>query len=332
MVEVRVTFMKQALVTGGAGFIGSHLARKLLDLSWNVTVVDNFDSFYPRETKLANIHDERGHPGFRFIDADIRDHELVRLKAGGRYDVIVHLAAKAGVRPSILDPDAYLETNVKGTQNMLNFAREYRVEQFVFASSSSVYGVNGRVPWSESDHVLLPISPYAGTKVSGELMGHVYSRLFGIRFLALRFFTVYGPRQRPDLAIHKFARTMLKGAPIHVFGDGSTSRDYTYIDDIVEGIVAAIGYQRTRYEVINLGNHRTVSLSEMISTLEEELGCTAKLIREPDQPGDVPITYANIAKARDLLGYEPRTQFASGIRKFAAWLRGVSSVRQTAAR
>jgi UDP-glucuronate 4-epimerase len=322
-----VTFRNQALITGGAGFIGSHLARKLLDLSWQVTVVDNFDPFYPRETKLANIHEERGRPGFRFIEADIRDHDSVRLKAAGRYDVIVHLAAKAGVRPSILDPDAYLETNVKGTQNMLNFARECGVEQFVFASSSSVYGVNERVPWSESDHVLLPISPYAGTKVSGELMGHVYSRLFGIRFLALRFFTVYGPRQRPDLAIYKFARKMLDDAPIPVFGDGSSSRDYTYIDDIVAGIIAAIGYRRTRYEVINLGNHQRVSLSEMISTLEKELGCRAKLMRKPAQLGDVPITYANIAKARDLLGYEPRTSFASGMRKFAAWVREESPTR-----
>ena len=322
-----VPFRNQALITGGAGFIGSHLASKLLDLSWQVTVVDNFDPFYPRETKLANMHEEWGRPGFRFIEADIRDHDSVRLKAAGRYDVIVHLAAKAGVRPSILDPDAYLETNVKGTQNMLNFARECGVEQFVFASSSSVYGVNERVPWSESDHVLLPISPYAGTKVSGELMGHVYSRLFGIRFLALRFFTVYGPRQRPDLAIYKFARKMLDDAPIPVFGDGSSSRDYTYIDDIVAGIIAAIGYRRTRYEVINLGNHQRVSLSEMISTLEKELGCRAKLMRKPAQLGDVPITYANIAKARDLLGYEPRTSFASGMRKFAAWVREESPTR-----
>ena len=322
-----VPFRNQALITGGAGFIGSHLASKLLDLSWQVTVVDNFDPFYPRETKLANIREEWGRPGFRFIEADIRDLDSVRLKAAGRYDVIVHLAAKAGVRPSIMDPDAYLETNVKGTQNMLNFAREYGVEQFVFASSSSVYGVNERVPWSESDHVLLPISPYAGTKVSGELMGHVYSRLFGIRFLALRFFTVFGPRQRPDLAIYKFARKMLEDAPIPVFGDGSSSRDYTYIDDIVAGIIAAIDYRRTRYEVINLGNHQTVSLSEMIATLEKELGRTAKLMREPAQPGDVPITYADIAKARDLLGYEPRTCFASGIRKFAAWVRDESPTR-----
>jgi UDP-glucuronate 4-epimerase len=317
--------MSRVLITGGAGFIGSHLARKLLDLSWEVTVVDNFDTFYPKDVKLANIQAERGHPRFRFVEADIRDRESLRANAAGPYEAIVHLAAKAGVRPSILNPDEYLETNVKGTQNMLNFARECGVEQFVFASSSSVYGVNQRVPWSESDHVLLPISPYAGTKVSGELMGHVYSHLFGIRFLALRFFTVYGPRQRPDLAIHKFARRMLDGSPITVFGDGTSRRDYTYIDDIVAGIIAAVHYQRTRYEVINLGNHRTVSLMEMIATLEGALECKANLIREPDQPGDVPITYADIAKAQDLLGYQPQFPFAAGIRQFVAWLRREAS-------
>jgi UDP-glucuronate 4-epimerase len=313
--------MSRALITGGAGFIGSHLARTLLNLSWDVTALDNFDAFYPKPVKLANIQAERRHPRFRFIEADIRDRESLRANAAGSYDAIVHLAAKAGVRPSILNPDEYFETNVKGTQNVLDFAREMGVEQFVFASSSSVYGVNERVPWSESDHVLLPISPYAGTKVSGELMGHVYSHLFGIRILALRFFTVYGPRQRPDLAINTFARRMLDGAPITVFGDGTSSRDYTYIDDIVAGIVAAMHYRRTRYEVINLGNHRTVSLMETIATLEEALGCKANLIREPEQPGDVPITYADVAKAGNLLGYHPQVPFATGIREFVTWLR-----------
>jgi UDP-glucuronate 4-epimerase len=316
--------MSRVLITGGAGFIGSHLARRLLDLSCEVTVVDNFDAFYSKSVKLGNIRTEREDPRYRFIEGDIREYETLKAAAGGRYDAIVHLAAKAGVRPSIEDPDGYLETNVKGTQNVLNFAREQGVEQFVFASSSSVYGVNERVPWAESDHVLLPISPYAATKVSCELMGHVYSRLFGIRFLALRFFTVYGPRQRPDLAIHKFARRMIEGQPIPVFGDGSTSRDYTYIDDIVAGVVAAINYRRTWYEVINLGNHRTVSLSEMIATLEEALGSKAKVIREPAQPGDVPITYADIAKARELLGYDPQFPFPEGIRHFVAWLRSES--------
>jgi len=310
------------LITGGAGFIGSHLADKLLDLGWNVTVVDNFDAFYPKSVKLANIQRELAHPRFRFLEVDIRDYESLRAITAGPFDVIVHLAAKAGVRPSILRPNEYVETNVNGTQNMLNLARERGVTQFVFASSSSVYGINQRVPWSESDHVLMPISPYAGTKISGELMGHVYSHLFGIRFLALRFFTVYGPRQRPDLAIHKFARSILDGSPITVFGDGSTSRDYTYIDDIIAGVISAINYRRTRYEVINLGSYRTVTLMEMIATLEEALGRRANLVKSPEQPGDVPITYADIAKARDLLGYDPQFPFASGIREFVAWLRG----------
>ena len=309
------------MITGGAGFIGSHLAQNLLESSWDVTIVDNFDPFYSKATKLANILAERKSSRFHLIEADIRDYESLRQQAGGSYDVIVHLAAKAGVRPSILRPDEYLETNVKGTQNMLNFARHFGVKQFVFASSSSVYGVNKRVPWSESDQVLLPISPYAGTKVSGELMGHVYAHLFDMRFVALRFFTVYGPRQRPDLAIHKFARTMLEGSPIPVFGDGSSRRDYTYIDDIIRGVVAAMHYDRTPYEVINLGNSRTVSLMEMIATLEDALGKRAELLYEPEQPGDVPVTYANVSKAKELLGYEPIVPFDTGIRNFVAWLR-----------
>jgi len=313
--------MDRALITGGAGFIGSHLAQNLLESSWDVTIVDNFDPFYSKATKLANILAERKSSRFHLIEADIRDYESLRQQAGGSYDVIVHLAAKAGVRPSILKPDEYLETNVKGTQNMLNFARHFGVKQFVFASSSSVYGVNKRVPWSESDQVLLPISPYAGTKVSGELMGHVYAHLFDMRFVALRFFTVYGPRQRPDLAIHKFARTMLEGSPIPVFGDGSSRRDYTYIDDIIRGVVAAMHYDRTPYEVINLGNSRTVSLMEMIATLEDALGKRAELLYEPEQPGDVPVTYANVSKAKELLGYEPIVPFDTGIRNFVAWLR-----------
>jgi UDP-glucuronate 4-epimerase len=313
--------VSKAFVTGGAGFIGSHLVRSLLELSWDVTVVDNFDPFYLQATKLANIAAERNNPRFRFVEADIRNYEPLRERAAEAYDVIVHLAAKAGVRPSILNPDEYLETNVKGTQNMLNFARHCGVKQFIFASSSSVYGVNERVPWSETDHVLLPISPYAGTKVSGELMGHVYAHLFGLRFVALRFFTVYGPRQRPDLAIHKFARQMLKGSPITVFGNGSTRRDYTYVDDIIRGIISAMHYNDTPYEVINLGNNRTVSLMEMISTLEDALGKKAHLLFEPEQPGDVPVTYADISKAKALLAYEPRVPFDTGIRNFVAWLR-----------
>jgi UDP-glucuronate 4-epimerase len=317
---------QRALVTGAAGFIGSHLVDRLLRDGWTVTGVDNFDPFYAREIKEAQIRDHRRHHRYRVAEIDIRDQPAVRtLSNRGEYDVIVHLAARAGVRPSILDPIGYQDVNVRGTQNLLEFAREHRIPQFVFGSSSSVYGINPRVPWSEKDHVLLPISPYASTKVSGELLGHVYSHLFGIRFVALRFFTVYGPRQRPDLAIHKFARAIRAGKPIPVFGDGSTRRDYTFIDDIISGIVAAMTYGKTPFEVINLGNNATVSLDEMIAQLEEALEARAIIDRQPEQSGDVPQTWAAIDKARDLLGYAPATRFEDGIRRFVAWLEGVSA-------
>jgi UDP-glucuronate 4-epimerase len=312
---------QRALVTGAAGFIGSHLVDRLLREGWTVTGIDNFDPFYARDVKEAHIRDHRRDVRYRMAEIDIRDRgALSALGDAEGYDVIVHLAARAGVRPSILDPIGYQDVNVRGTQNLLEFARERRIPQFVFASSSSVYGINPRVPWSEEDHVLLPISPYASTKVSGELLGHVYSHLFGIRFVALRFFTVYGPRQRPDLAIHKFARAIRGGTPIPVFGDGSTRRDYTFIDDIVSGIVAAMTYRATPFEVINLGNNATVSLAEMIRQLEEALGARAIIDRQPEQSGDVPQTWAAIDKARDMLGYAPTTRFEDGISRFVAWL------------
>jgi UDP-glucuronate 4-epimerase len=312
---------RQALVTGGAGFIGSHLVDGLLADGWRVDVLDNFDPFYAREVKERNSARHGGVAGYRLIDADLRDADAMRRALSGRYDVIVHLAARAGVRPSIADPVGYQEVNVRGTQNLLELTRAWGVRQFVFASSSSVYGVNPRVPWSEEDHVLQPISPYASTKVSGELLGHVYSHLYGIRFIALRFFTVYGPRQRPDLAIHAFARRMLEGKPIPVFGDGSTRRDYTFIDDIVSGVRAAIEYTGSAYDVINLGNNETVTLAEMIEGLERALGLRAIIDRQPLQPGDVPQTWANIEKASRLLGYRPTTSYADGVKKFADWLR-----------
>src|SRR5918999_2213286 len=239
-----------ALVTGAAGFIGSHLVDRLLRDGWEVTGVDNFDDFYAAGLKRANISDHLTHPSFTLVEADIRDPDTIVARLTRRYDVIVHLAAKAGVRPSIANPILYQDVNVRGTQNLLEFARARQIPQFVFASSSSVYGVNPHVPWSEEDHVLQPISPYASTKVSGELMGHVYSHLYGIRFLALRFFTVYGPRQRPDLAINKFAQQIRDGRPVPVYGDGASVRDYTYVGDVVEGVVAAMRYDATPYEVI----------------------------------------------------------------------------------
>lgn len=314
--------VRKVLVTGGAGFIGSHLVDRLVERGDLVTVVDSFDPFYDPSEKRRNLLPHAGKQNFRLVEADIRDlPELEQGLAGMEFDVICHLAARAGVRPSIQDPVTCQEVNVLGTQNLLEIARERGVEQFVFASSSSVYGVNPKVPWREDDPVLLPISPYASTKVSGELLGHVYSRLHGIRFLALRFFTVYGPRQRPDLAIRKFARLMLEGNPVPVYGDGSTSRDYTYIGDIVHGVEAALGYEGSAYEVVNLGNSRTVSLDGMIRELEEALGVRAIRQEMPPQAGDVPQTWASVEKARALLGFEPRTSFREGLEVFAKWLR-----------
>jgi UDP-glucuronate 4-epimerase len=310
------------LITGAAGFIGSHLGGALLAGQHRVTGLDNFDPFYDRAMKERNIAGHRSVSGWRMIEADLRDNSARKvIDEAGPFDVVVHLAAKAGVRPSIADPLGYQETNLNGTQNLLEYARQAGIRRFVFASSSSVYGLNPRVPWSEEDHVLEPISPYASTKVSGELLGHVYSHLHGIRFIALRFFTAYGPRQRPDLAIHKFARLIRDGRPIPVFGDGSTRRDYTYIDDIVSGIRAAIDYDRSPYEVVNLGNNQTVSLNEMIEGLEDAMGRKALRQVLPEQPGDVPQTWANIEKARRLFGYAPSTPYREGVRRFVEWFR-----------
>jgi len=315
--------IRHALVTGGAGFIGSHLVDSLLADGWQVTVLDNFDPFYAASIKDGNIAPHLLHAGYRLVRGDLRDGDALRAQLPGPYGVIVHLAARAGVRPSIEDPVGYQSVNVAGTQHLLELARSLGVPQFVFASSSSVYGVNPRVPWQEDDHVLLPISPYASTKVSGELLGHVYAHLYGIRFIALRFFTVYGPRQRPDLAIHKFARLMLAGKPIPVFGDGTTSRDYTFVEDVVAGIRGAMTYSGSGYEVINLGNNRTVSLMEMIAGIEQAIGVTASLDRRAEQPGDVPHTWASVEKANALLGYAPQTSFEAGLGRFAAWLTSI---------
>ena len=312
--------MKHALVTGGAGFIGSHLTDSLLAEGWRVTVFDSFDPFYDPAIKEANVRPHRANANYSLVRGDLRDAQAVRA-LDRPYDVIVHMAARAGVRPSIEDPVTYQDVNVAGTQQLLELARRTGVRQFVFASSSSVYGVNPRVPWREDDAVLQPISPYASTKVSGELLGHVYAHLYGIRFLALRFFTVYGPRQRPDLAIHKFARLMLDGRPIPVFGDGTTSRDYTYVDDVIRGVRAAMDYTASAYEVINLGNTRTVTLTAMIEGLERALGISARIDRHPEQPGDVPRTWANVDKARRLLGYDPATAYDEGVAGFVDWLR-----------
>ncbi len=307
---------RRALITGGAGFIGSHLSDRLLLDGWSVTVVDNFDPFYSPELKRANTARHQSDPNYRLTIADIRDADALRSGLDGNYDVIIHLAAKAGVRPSLEDPAGYLQVNVLGTQHVLQLAVDWGVKQFIFASSSSVYGVNPHVPWREDEHVLLPISPYAATKVGGELLGHAYSHLYGIRFLALRFFTVYGPRQRPDLAINKMHRLMVSGRRIPVFGDGTTRRDYTFVDDIVNGIVGAMDYDGSQYEVINLGGSHTVSLLEMIQTLARVAGLSPVLDFQPEQPGDVRQTYADIRKAGALLGYSPHVDLETGLRRY----------------
>ena len=260
-------------------------------------------------------------PRFTLVEADITDAAGLRtvLAEFADISIIVHLAARAGVRPSILDPAGYQHANYIGTLNLLELAKERGIRQFVFASSSSVYGVNPNVPWSEADRVLQPISPYAASKVAGELLGHTYSHLYGIRFIGLRFFTVYGPGQRPDLAIHKFARLLMAGKPIPQFGDGTTRRDYTYVDDIVAGVLAAIRYEASPYEIINLGNHQTITLRELIREMEHAFGVTATIDHQPEQPGDVPVTYAEVEKARRLLGYQPQVAVPEGLRRFAEW-------------
>ena len=317
MAEIR----KKILVTGGAGFIGSHLVSKLLsEDAWAVTVVDNFDPFYSEQLKRANIADHLADPNYRLYEADIRDAGSLReVFAENNFECIVHLAAKAGVRPSLEDPCGYAETNIKGTMNMLRFAQESGVKQFVFGSSSSVYGNNCKIPFREDDMVSKPISPYAATKAAGELLCHTFSHLYDVRTVCLRFFTVYGACQRPDLAIRKFATLISEGKPIPVFGDGSTRRDYTYIDDIISGVRAAIDFDGGMHEIFNLGESQTVELSRLIQLLEQNLDTHAVIDRQPMQPGDVPQTYADITKAKELLGYDPQTRIEEGIKKFVEW-------------
>ena len=312
------------VVTGGAGFIGSHLIDRLLAEGHDVINIDNFDPFYAENIKRENIKGHLDYASYRLIEVDIRVKEDLDNAVPNGVDVIIHLAAKAGVRPSIIAPIAYQEVNVAGTQNMLEVAREKNIKQFIFASSSSVYGKNPNVPWSEDDRVLQPISSYASTKVSGELLGHVYSHLYDIRFLALRFFTVYGPRQRPDLAIHKFMDLMSANKEITLYGDGSTRRDYTYIDDIVDGIYSSIFYEGSKYEIINLGNDQTVKLNELVDYLETYSGIKAIKKYGPEQPGDVSQTWANTEKAKSLLNYNPDFNIKTGLERFAGWFKNVN--------
>jgi UDP-glucuronate 4-epimerase len=314
---------KNVLITGGAGFIGSHLASHLLaEGGWDVTVVDDLNDFYSPDIKRANLRAVKEAGNFRFVEADIRCSEsLASVFKETAFDCIVHLAARAGVRPSLCQPKLYAETNIDGTLNLLELARDHEIGQFVFGSSSSVYGINAKVPFAEDDRIHQPISPYAATKAAGELLCHTYSHLFGFRTVCLRFFTVYGARQRPDLAIHKFSRLITDGRPIQIFGDGTSRRDYTYIDDIIQGVRAAMDYDRSMHEVFNLGESETTELNRLIELIESALGKSAAIDHQPMQPGDVPITYADISKARRLLNYDPRTKIDEGIPKFVEWFR-----------
>ena len=314
---------KNILVTGGAGFIGSHLVDTLLaEGGWHVTVVDDLNDFYSPEIKRSNVESARQNPDFEFHELDIRNGDKLReLFDRQSFDCIVHLAARAGVRPSLCQPKLYAETNIDGTLNLLELARDFEIKQFVFGSSSSVYGINAKVPFAEDDRIHQPISPYASTKAAGELLCHTYSHLFDIRTVCLRFFTVYGARQRPDLAIHKFSRLISEGKPIQIFGDGTTRRDYTYVDDIIQGVRASIDYDGSMHEVFNLGESETTELRRLVELLEESLGMKAVIDRQPMQPGDVPITFADISKAKRLLGYSPTTKIEDGIPKFVEWFR-----------
>lgn len=312
------------LVTGGAGFIGSHFVEKCLALGHSVAVLDDFNDFYDPAIKRGNIAGMKVE--VRVHERDIRDADAVkRIIDEGKFDTIVHLAARAGVRPSIREPKLYIETNITGTFNLLEAARRAGVRRFICASSSSVYGVLKTAPFREDMCLNETISPYAATKLAAEQLCSNYSHLYGLRTINLRFFTVYGPRQRPDLAIHTFARNISEGRPINQFGDGTTRRDYTYIDDIVQGMTACLAYEGPLCDVFNLGESETTSLKELIANLEEAIGKKAVINHMPEQPGDVPLTFADISKARKLLGYAPRTKIREGIPKFVEWFRTTGS-------
>ena len=308
-------------VTGAAGFIGSHVSEALLSRGDRVLGLDNFDPFYDRKIKERNLAALSARPAFSFLEGDIRDAAaLSRWGAGIRPDVLVHLAAKAGVRPSVADPVGYADVNVHGTIRLLEWARERNVPKTLFASSSSVYGGNTKVPFSEDDFVDHPVSPYAATKKAGELLCHTYCHLYGMNVVALRFFTVYGPGQRPEMAIHKFTRRILEGKEIDLYGDGSSRRDYTYIDDIVSGVLGSMNAP-PGYRVYNLGESATISLSDLVALLEKACGRPAVRRRKPPQPGDVPVTYADISRARAEIGYDPRTPIEQGVARFVEWYR-----------
>jgi UDP-glucuronate 4-epimerase len=306
------------LVTGGAGFIGSHLVEKLLSLGHDVAILDDFNDFYDPQIKRENIAAVAKDVAIHHLD--LRDSGAVRnLFHREKFEAIAHLAARAGVRPSIQNPQLYYDTNVDGTLHLLDAARVIGVERFIFASSSSVYGDSKTVPFSEDRQLIQTLSPYGATKIAGEFLCSTYSHLYGMRVVALRYFTVYGPRQRPDLAIHQFTRRIHAGKPIDQFGDGTTRRDYTYIDDIIQGTMAALKYDGPMFDIFNLGENETIQLRDLIAGIENALGEKAKINRLPEQPGDMPVTYADISKARKLLGYNPSTRLSDGLPRFIEW-------------
>lgn len=328
---------KRFLLTGGAGFIGSNLAEHLIRAGHSVVVLDNFDPFYDPRAKRANIAGLMREERFRLIEADILDLEMVEAalsveRDNGGFDAIIHLAARAGVRPSLQEAQRYMRTNVEGTAAMLELARRLDTRSFVHGSSSSVYGDRATTPFTETDSTDAPISPYAATKCAAELVCRTYHHLYAISVVCLRFFTVYGPRQRPDLAIHKFARLMLDGNDVPLYGDGSTERDYTHVTDIIRGIEGAIHYlaaNRNTFEIINLGGSRTTSLRRLVALLGTALEIRPRIVHSPAQPGDVRCTYADVAKAGRLLGYSPTVGIEEGIDDFAAWIRSAHPGRRT---
>jgi UDP-glucuronate 4-epimerase len=314
----------RVLVTGAAGFIGSWLTERLLERGDGVVGFDNYDPFYDRAIKEQNLASARANAGFRMVEGDLRERADVDALFGDReFDAVVHLAAKAGVRPSLADPAGYYETNLIGTTNLLEAMREAGCRRLVFASSSSVYGNNRKVPFQEDDRVDAPISPYAATKKAGEELCHVYHAVHGFSILALRFFTAYGPRQRPEMAIHAFTRRLFAGEPIPVFGDGSMERDFTYIDDVVDGVVAAVDHVMgtETFDILNLGESEPIRLSRLVSALERATGCEATIDRRQVPPGDVDRTFADVSRARRLLGYEPSVGIDEGLRRFVEWYR-----------
>jgi UDP-glucuronate 4-epimerase len=316
------------LVTGGAGFIGSHVCERLLREGHSVAVIDDLNDFYSPDAKLANLETVRQFGPVAFYRGGITDEGFVgKVFEESRPEAVIHLAARAGVRPSLEQPLLYGLVNVQGTLGLLEASRKFGVSKFLFASSSSIYGVANRVPFSEEDNVNMPVSPYAATKIAGEKIAYTYSHLYGLRVACLRFFTVFGPRQRPDLAIRKFTAMIDRGQTIPVFGDGSSARDYTFVEDTVQGIMGALAYD-SPYDVFNLGNSHPVKLLDLISTIEAAVGKKAKIQWLPDQPGDVPITYASISKAQKMLGYDPKTCFEAGIAKFVEWYFATETIAQ----